>query len=243
MSSQVSSTTDENIDHSNDEYTSPEEGSISNNLEDSPQGSNKRALSDSEETTEDPTEDEKEEEEVEDNCPICLSGFQQKTFVEPCLHTYCFQCIELWASAHRQCPLCKVEFFSVIYNVAYETYRRFTFPPLALKHGPQSTQAPHSSFRPQPYRRRRPIPQYGPIEVDEEQRIEAGYRKRRLVYKYKLRAVHIGSNAHSGFQPASLQSQSNTARVVAWIRRDLQVLLNDEDVELVKEHILAILKK
>ncbi|ORY08417.1 hypothetical protein K493DRAFT_403404 [Basidiobolus meristosporus CBS 931.73] len=185
---------------------------------DSSRSPNKRAHSDSEET-EGSLSEEESDDEAEDHCPICLDDGDGK---------------------ESDCPLCKVEFFSVISNIAFDTFKRFTFPPLVSSQGSASTSArpSPSSFRPQPYRRRRPPPQYGPIEVDEEQRTEAG-----LIYRYKLRAVHIGTNTHSGFQPAILQSQSSIDRVVPWIRRDLQVLLNDEDVELVKEHIIAIMKK
>uniref|UniRef100_A0A8D2LML1 RING-type E3 ubiquitin transferase n=1 Tax=Varanus komodoensis TaxID=61221 RepID=A0A8D2LML1_VARKO len=40
-------------------------------------------------------------------CAICLEGIQDKTYLNPCNHKFCFDCIQKWSRKKVLCPLCK----------------------------------------------------------------------------------------------------------------------------------------
>lgn len=52
-----------------------------------------------------------------DSCPICLSSFEDRSFLDQCFHSFCFCCILQWCEVVQTCPLCKSEFGSVIHSV------------------------------------------------------------------------------------------------------------------------------
>ena len=61
-----------------------------------------------------------------ESCPICLSSFEDRSFLDQCFHSFCFCCILQWCEVVQTCPLCKAGFASVIHNVKsmqnYEQY-------------------------------------------------------------------------------------------------------------------------
>uniref|UniRef100_A0A8B9DRZ0 RING-type E3 ubiquitin transferase n=1 Tax=Anser cygnoides TaxID=8845 RepID=A0A8B9DRZ0_ANSCY len=44
---------------------------------------------------------------LDTRCPICLDSWVNPSFVVPCLHRFCFECIQRWAESKPECPLCK----------------------------------------------------------------------------------------------------------------------------------------
>lgn len=55
--------------------------------------------------------------EVEDRCPICLDSWREPSFVMPCLHCFCYDCILQWADNKTHCPLCKGKMTSILHSV------------------------------------------------------------------------------------------------------------------------------
>ncbi|GFV56549.1 hypothetical protein TNCV_3551201 [Trichonephila clavipes] len=53
----------------------------------------------------------------EPNCAICLEPLQNKSFLDSCLHTFCFTCLLEWSKIKPECPLCKKRFKSIVHNV------------------------------------------------------------------------------------------------------------------------------
>uniref|UniRef100_A0A803YHW2 RING-type E3 ubiquitin transferase n=1 Tax=Meleagris gallopavo TaxID=9103 RepID=A0A803YHW2_MELGA len=45
--------------------------------------------------------------ELDRRCPICLDTMDDASYVMPCLHQFCFGCIQRWAENRPTCPLCK----------------------------------------------------------------------------------------------------------------------------------------
>uniref|UniRef100_A0A672V4T7 RING-type E3 ubiquitin transferase n=1 Tax=Strigops habroptila TaxID=2489341 RepID=A0A672V4T7_STRHB len=43
--------------------------------------------------------------ELEDRCPICLGSWEEASYVTPCLHQFCYECILRWAETKPECPL------------------------------------------------------------------------------------------------------------------------------------------
>uniref|UniRef100_A0A8B9C2W5 RING-type E3 ubiquitin transferase n=1 Tax=Anser brachyrhynchus TaxID=132585 RepID=A0A8B9C2W5_9AVES len=44
---------------------------------------------------------------LDKRCPICLDTWSDAGYVLPCLHQFCFECIQRWAERKPKCPLCK----------------------------------------------------------------------------------------------------------------------------------------
>uniref|UniRef100_A0A8C4KCZ0 RING-type E3 ubiquitin transferase n=1 Tax=Dromaius novaehollandiae TaxID=8790 RepID=A0A8C4KCZ0_DRONO len=38
-------------------------------------------------------------------CPICLNRLNNAAFVNPCLHQFCFGCVQRWSNTKAECPL------------------------------------------------------------------------------------------------------------------------------------------
>ncbi|RCH93991.1 hypothetical protein CU098_010339 [Rhizopus stolonifer] len=56
--------------------------------------------------------------ELKPTCTICLERFENRTFIRPCYHSFCFQCIRHWINiASSQCPVCRQVIDSLVYNV------------------------------------------------------------------------------------------------------------------------------
>lgn len=55
--------------------------------------------------------------ELEDCCPICLGSWEEVSYVMPCLHQFCYQCILQWAETKPECPLCKRRIQSLLHSV------------------------------------------------------------------------------------------------------------------------------
>uniref|UniRef100_A0A8D0G3S8 RING-type E3 ubiquitin transferase n=1 Tax=Strix occidentalis caurina TaxID=311401 RepID=A0A8D0G3S8_STROC len=41
----------------------------------------------------------------EDRCPVCLITLDNAALTMPCLHRFCFSCIQRWAEIKPECPL------------------------------------------------------------------------------------------------------------------------------------------
>lgn len=51
-------------------------------------------------------------------CAICLGRIQDTTFLNPCNHRFCFDCIQTWSRKKVICPLCKQRFHSFFHTVS-----------------------------------------------------------------------------------------------------------------------------
>ncbi|KAI8354581.1 hypothetical protein EDC96DRAFT_268278 [Choanephora cucurbitarum] len=79
-------------------------------------------------------------------CTICLESYENRTYVRPCFHSFCFQCIRHWINiASSQCPVCRQAINSFVYNIneednAFDEYhlkdkgeKKLHDPPLNIK--------------------------------------------------------------------------------------------------------------
>lgn len=61
-------------------------------------------------------------------CAICIQPYVNQTFLQPCFHAFCFQCIKQWINITPICPLCKQGIDSLIYDVdeENESFQEYT---------------------------------------------------------------------------------------------------------------------
>ncbi|RUP45918.1 hypothetical protein BC936DRAFT_147586 [Jimgerdemannia flammicorona] len=75
---------------------------------------------------------------------------------------------------------------------------------------------------------------------------EEALARRRHVYTNGLLVKRVGSNRYSRFieiSPEVFRSNSQRlSRLIPWLRRELQAILDDDNVELVREYVMALLK-
>uniref|UniRef100_A0A8C0F1C3 RING-type E3 ubiquitin transferase n=1 Tax=Bubo bubo TaxID=30461 RepID=A0A8C0F1C3_BUBBB len=52
--------------------------------------------------------------ELDSRCPICLDSWEEASYVMPCLHQFCYNCILQWAETKPECSLCKRRITSAV---------------------------------------------------------------------------------------------------------------------------------
>ncbi|XP_062334799.1 topoisomerase I binding, arginine/serine-rich a isoform X3 [Osmerus eperlanus] len=63
-------------------------------------------------------------------CPICLDCFNNISYLDLCLHKFCFRCIHEWSKNKAECPLCKQPFNSIYHTIKSETdFKKYDLRP------------------------------------------------------------------------------------------------------------------
>ncbi|XP_035516456.1 topoisomerase I binding, arginine/serine-rich a [Morone saxatilis] len=64
-------------------------------------------------------------------CPICLDMFNNISYLDLCLHKFCFRCIHEWSKNKAECPLCKQPFNSIYHSIKSEQdFKKYDLQPL-----------------------------------------------------------------------------------------------------------------
>ncbi|XP_029907847.1 topoisomerase I binding, arginine/serine-rich a [Myripristis murdjan] len=64
-------------------------------------------------------------------CPICLDTFSNISYLDLCLHKFCFRCIHEWSKNKAECPLCKQPFNSIYHSIKSEQeFKKYDLQPL-----------------------------------------------------------------------------------------------------------------
>ncbi|CAJ1052367.1 topoisomerase I binding%2C arginine/serine-rich a [Xyrichtys novacula] len=64
-------------------------------------------------------------------CPICLDVFNNISYLDLCLHKFCFRCIHEWSKNKAECPLCKQPFNSIYHSIKSEQdFQKYDLKPL-----------------------------------------------------------------------------------------------------------------
>lgn len=64
-------------------------------------------------------------------CPICLDLFNNISYLDLCLHKFCFRCIHEWSKNKAECPLCKQPFNSIYHSIKSEQdFKKYDLQPL-----------------------------------------------------------------------------------------------------------------
>uniref|UniRef100_A0AAQ6IG80 E3 ubiquitin-protein ligase Topors n=1 Tax=Anabas testudineus TaxID=64144 RepID=A0AAQ6IG80_ANATE len=63
-------------------------------------------------------------------CPICLDIFNNISYLDLCLHKFCFRCIHEWSKNKAECPLCKQPFHSIYHSIKSEQdFKKYDLQP------------------------------------------------------------------------------------------------------------------
>lgn len=64
-------------------------------------------------------------------CPICLDMFNNISYLDLCLHKFCFRCIQEWSKNKAECPLCKQPFNSIYHSIkSDQDFKKYDLRPV-----------------------------------------------------------------------------------------------------------------
>ncbi|KAL6068245.1 Tripartite motif-containing protein 3 [Balamuthia mandrillaris] len=195
-------------------------------------------------------------------CPICLSTCQDPAMLDVCYHTFCFLCILQWVELSPKCPLCKRGFDTILHDLRQEEgapmeYKRFKPSP-----SPSSAAARSSMEARRRSRRQRVTPKRS--LGDEEERERQRKQRKRVYYQQQLqqkpsrdrKRAHVevidlcdDSPVKSSSPPPSSSSSSSSIRdastplLKAWVHRELEALLETEDLDLLLLVVRSLLER
>ncbi len=201
-----------------------------------------------------------------ENCPICLSRVDNKSFTDSCFHTFCFVCIREWSKQKAECPLCKQKFKSIIHNVrSLDDYDQFLVqsnpPPAAASRvrtlwesvwNSDHNYDPWMMRRHLDYERQLSLLQR-PSRRPETVTARGHWRRlrqnatsdfRRSVYRQNMRlqGVRTGSGRHTrerDITPAFFRRYpASTHRLVPWLTREMNAILGQSER---KEFIVGLI--
>jgi E3 ubiquitin-protein ligase Topors len=152
-------------------------------------------------------------------CPICLDTFKDKSFLLNCFHSFCFQCIKIWQKSSNFCPLCKAKMELLIYSIVDFQYKIYN-----LQSGKNQTSED--------------------VQISQEALF---IEQRRLIYSLEKRAkysaVRSSSKLHST-NPIYLCKYPQKLKLMKpWLHLELNALLPNGPIELVKSHILTLIQR
>ncbi|KAI9257432.1 hypothetical protein BY458DRAFT_492398 [Sporodiniella umbellata] len=100
-------------------------------------------------------------------CAVCMSPYSNETFIRPCFHSFCFECICYWINLtpdESACPVCRQQVEILVYNIdeTNDTFDEYHlkdrkgerhYPPLDEKSLPKKKRAIAHSDQTQAQRR------------------------------------------------------------------------------------------
>ncbi|XP_027366720.1 uncharacterized protein LOC113872992 isoform X1 [Abrus precatorius] len=157
-----------------------------------------------------------ESEDSNGRCPICLGSLLQISYLDKCLHKFCFNCILRWtkvvAAKHRsapssvKCPLCKTENFSIIFGVEGSCIQRH----------------------------------YVNKDLEDSFILSKAHRYRLQCYYTEQGFLDDIFNI-SQYWKFRKFCQPN-CWLQTWLTREIQALIQEEDVDIIVHHILGVVK-
>ncbi|XP_048325169.1 uncharacterized protein LOC107411990 [Ziziphus jujuba] len=149
-------------------------------------------------------------------CPICLGPIVQDSYLDKCLHKFCYNCIVHWTkvvtSKHSyklssvKCPLCKMENFSVIHGFDGSSFQHYYI----------------------------------------NQNFENGGFILTKAHKYRLQCYYtepgfVGDIFKVSRYWKSFKYLQPNCWLQSWLKREIQALIQEEDVEVIMHHILGVI--
>jgi len=165
--------------------------------------------------------------ECNDKCPICLQDFEIPCLLDKCFHQFCIFCILQWAEITASCPLCKSSFNTLVYDIKSPTdYKIYLY------------HVDHA----------RNLKKKSQISIPVQFPLTEAHAKRRLLYYRSGRVIHselalLFSRLQRDLQSSDSRKKMLLFKAEEWIIRELQALLEEQDVLLLHQFILSLLEE
>ncbi|EFA76139.1 RING zinc finger-containing protein [Heterostelium album PN500] len=176
----------------------------------------------------------------EEHCPICLSEIEDITFLDICFHHFCYICILQWSEISGNCPLCKSNFQSLIHDVkSNKEYKRH------LINNKNSNNNANNSNNRRLNHQQQQQQQQQRIFIPNNNSNTSSHEFRRSVYARQIKAIPMVPPFKLYLSPQMISANYSRwkSRLSPWIKRELQAILQTEQVDILEEMILSLLKK
>lgn len=196
-------------------------------------------------------------------CPICLDPVSGEAFLDQCFHKFCYHCILQWSEmvlasslaksgnpkrvSSLECPLCKTQYISIIHD--FITGTRYQRHFLLSSDG--------SQFRLSESHKRRQA-----VYLDSKSEEAANIKNETEDTELGLEAESITQDPKTqnrgrdvsklGLETRRIRQGVGTRNISgivktnkwlpSWVRRELQALMQEEDVEMVTHHIAGVVE-
>uniref|UniRef100_A0A7N6F851 E3 ubiquitin-protein ligase Topors n=1 Tax=Anabas testudineus TaxID=64144 RepID=A0A7N6F851_ANATE len=140
-------------------------------------------------------------------CPICLDIFNNISYLDLCLHKFCFRCIHEWSKNKAECPLCKQPFHSIYHSIKSEQdFKKYDLQP-----------SDNGSFGTFAANEGRPV-----NSIREPEMINF----RRELYRrgVRVRTVRDGGRSRDTSAEFYRRNPACLHRLIPWLKRELTVL-------------------
>ncbi|CAG8738908.1 9286_t:CDS:1, partial [Cetraspora pellucida] len=165
-------------------------------------------------------------------CPICLHNFQDRSYLDPCYHSFCVSCIHRWLSISPKCPLCKskIEFIVHDINESNGTFRKFYV----------GDSRNYNEIHRKKLKRKKWI-----MEISNEQfRNKNSESKEQLLSSEKAidRIKIYNENLLAKHVPQCTRHSHNLShdRIRPFISRDLKAILSDTHDQIIEEYVQSV---
>uniref|UniRef100_A0A3B3XKV3 E3 ubiquitin-protein ligase Topors n=1 Tax=Poecilia mexicana TaxID=48701 RepID=A0A3B3XKV3_9TELE len=154
-------------------------------------------------------------------CPICLDVFHNMSYLDRCLHKFCFRCILEWSKNKPECPLCKQPFSSIYHSIKsdedfqkYELKQQVENSSFGYFEGVRFRYRTTLTGVHRQMRRTSPPPDNGMINF------------RRELYRRGVRVRNVRDGGRSRDTSAEFYRRNPAClhRLVPWLKRELMVL-------------------
>eukprot|EP00898_Chlorokybus_atmophyticus_P004736 jgi/Chlat1/5263/Chrsp33S05092 len=177
-------------------------------------------------------------------CSICLDTIHDEAYLDGCFHCFCFECILRWAHTQLNaqaekreppsCPLCKAVYTSIVHDFKQTSFKRLYVSTDGI---------------------------FGYVCSDSGFQLSPAHLKRRSVYIAQLAGegarhlpgatrpdICIAVSSTAWKQQASARSRLSVRPAPAalraswlrtWLKRDLQAIMQEEDVDMIVQHVAA----
>ncbi|RIB14441.1 hypothetical protein C2G38_2040182 [Gigaspora rosea] len=166
-------------------------------------------------------------------CPICLHNFQDRSYLDPCYHSFCVSCIRTWLSISPKCPLCKskIEFIVHDINESNGTFRKFYV----------GDSKDYNEIHRQKLKRRKWI-----MEISNEQFRNLKSKSKKQQSSSSEETIDRMKIYNKNLLPKNVPQckkrshDLNNDRIRPFISRDLKAILSVSHDQIIEEHIQSI---
>ncbi|ORX47908.1 hypothetical protein BCR36DRAFT_584604 [Piromyces finnis] len=186
------------------------------------------------------TENDTDDDDYLITCPICLESFLNKTLLDPCYHAFCNVCIKKWSKVSQNCPLCKRHYDFAIYNIKDEyTYDKIYFGEGEIQHQKPKRKEIY------PRNHQYSYPSLFSLSNNKNNKDGIDYRSKiytQGLYSKQPEKYKVLKESQTYLEYLT-KYKAKFDRIIPWVERDIKAILHTDEIDLIRDFILRIIKR